>query len=172
MVHGITWGWPLKKRVEKCRCMYNWQQSCVWFKLHFLNNIVQRIGMTTVKLMSLIQSAKYGNKLLAASRFFQLLSVSICVTCNSSVAIIQLNCDVDSEILWGFPRKIVEACKNVVTLGKTRHANTRVVTSKWINGPPTCRSRETGRKTRHHILSCRHTSTMCIWETGKQRCAG
>jgi len=67
----------------------------------------------------LIQSAKYGNKLLAALRMFQLLSVSICVTCNSSVAIIKVNCDFDSEIVWGFPRKIVEACKNVVTLGKT-----------------------------------------------------
>jgi len=110
----------------------------------------------------LIQSAKYGNKLLAASRLFQLLKVRICVTCNSNVAIIQLNCGYDSQIVWGFPRKIVEACKNVVTLGKTRHANTRVVTSKWINGPPTCRSRETGRKTQHHILSCRHRSMICI----------
>jgi hypothetical protein len=116
----------------------------------------------THTLMFLIQTAKQGNKLLAASRLFQLLKVRICVTYNSNVAIIQLNCDFDSEIVWVFPRKIVEACKNVVTLGETRHANTRVVTSKWINGPPTCRSRETGRNTQHHILSCRHRSTICM----------
>ena len=120
----------------------------------YMRSVVDRNVVTRrmTVLMFLIQSAKYENKLLAATCLFQLLSVRVCVYCNSSVAIIQLNCNFDSEIVWGFPRKIVEACKNVVTLGKTRHANTRVVTSKWINGPPTCESRETGRKTRHRIL--------------------
>ena len=108
-----------------------------------------------------MQSTEISNQQLHFS--FQVLSVSVCVTCNSSVAIMRPYCDFDSEIVWGFPRKIAEACKNVVTLGKTRHANARVVTSKWISGPPTCKSRETGRKTRHHILSCRHRSTICIW---------
>jgi hypothetical protein len=68
---------------------------------------------------------------------------SQCSTCtwissNPDVAIIQMWSRSASETVWEFPRKTLEACKNVVTLGKTRLARTRVEKKKcnWINGRP------------------------------------
>jgi hypothetical protein len=64
--------------------------------------------------------------------------------------------DVEPVCRWnclGISKENTEACKNVVTLGKTRRTRTRVETHKWINGPPTSVSRETGRKIRRRVLT-------------------